>query len=746
MKKILSIFIVAAMVLAIVPFTAMAAVHVDSVSNAQANVDFVYGDSTQLIATGGGIADQSITFTKGTYSSVAIAGWYTSNEALTALGYSIDGGSVTYDASFVGDSRGDVASIYGYTYANSINARASISDLAVGTHTVVFYVKSASVEAYFFNLTVVINEPGAREESVPTLKDTSIFSEVGATFQEAVYTEGYNLNEHFTSDGNVVRNHWTPQFITQGNGLVIAVDGTNKYVTSSGYTQFFSDYRWQGGYEFSCKYAGFSSSGAVGIHLNYSNEGRAAALFEYNGTAGIGAFSALTGNTGIYIVPTSANTVSVVIYTYDYSKANSGADGDYNAYVSYISADFTLDGVDLSTLTSFSAKDSGTGKIELYFGNAKFATVKYGGDGLYGNNDTEADCPFYERYYKTASICDATGATVVSTNAALISYYKTVGFGDRVSNTLCFDDLALATYTAPAATVDVTTAVDVATAEPGDQITVSVVLGGEASIISARGTIAYDATALTYNSYSLGTVFSAIDTAASVITAADGVINLLMVNNELADVAGAGTLIKLTFTVNADAAEGSYAFTFTPSADDDTFCDLNEDDYDCGTITTGSVTVTAPVVEETPTLALVSGSAYTIDTTKGLIVIDSAASNAAFLANLTTSTGTGTIVLKNPSGTVVSTGRATGTGYIVELQFNGAVIETYVVSFIGDINSDGKITSLDVVRLNTDIVSNSVSGYSVALKYAANTNKDTRGSVTAADLVKLVSYVADGTW
>ncbi len=758
MKKILSVLIVAVMVLSLVPFSAMAAVDASAASGAHLSVDFVKGvgssGTTEFDKT-----QSTFTVTEGQYASILFQGWFAYSEDPATFGYSIDGGSVVYDTGFATTwQRDDVTAAMGTAYARGYDIVAPISGLGLGTHSITLYVKATTLEGYFHTVNVIINEAGAREESVPALTDTSIFASIGATFQEAVYVNGYSVSGNPGSSGNVVRNHWTPQYITGGNGLVIAVDGSNKYVTSSGFTQFFSDYRWQGGYDFTCKYAGVSTSGAVGIHLNYSKEGRAAALYEYNGTAGIGAFSSLTGNTGIYVIPTSANTVTVLIYTYDYSKANSGADGDYNSYVSYISADFTIDGADLTKLTTFSAKDSGAGKIELFFGNSKFASIKYSNDGLYGSTSSEADCPFYERYYKTASICDATGATKVSTNAALISYYKTVGFGDRNTSSLAFDDLSVSTYVAPAATITISLPEDI-TVDAGDTILLPIDISGDASIISMRGSISYPA-GLTYSGWDLGNVFNSFDTSATVIKATDGEINeqgevvsdgnldFLIFNNELSDAAASGRIATFKFIVPEKAVAGTeYTFVLTPSADDDIFCDLAENDYDAVVPDASFVaTVNESAVEETPAIVIASGSDYTLDTAKDVILMSGAANYATFMSNIATSTGSGTLVLKTTAGTATTSARAVGTGYTVELQFNGAVIETYTVVFVGDMNSDGKITSLDIVRLASDLSSGASKSYSNAYKVAANTNKDSRVTVNAQDLVKLASYVSTGNW
>ena len=748
MKKILSVLIVAVMVLSIVPFSAMAAVDASAASGAHLSVDYVKG-----VGSGGTTefdkTQSTFTVTEGQYASILFQGWFAYSEDPTSFGYSVDGGSVVYDTGFAGtEQRGDVTAAMNTAYARSYNISAPISSLGLGTHSITLYVKTTSLEGYFHTVNIVINEAGAREESVPALTDTSIFSSIGATFQEAVYVNGYSVSGNSGPSGNVVRNHWTPQYITGGNGLVIAVDGTNKYVTSSGYTQFFSDYRWQGGYDFTCKYAGVSTSGAVGIHLNYSKEGRAAALYEYNGTAGIGAFSALTGNTGIYIVPTSANTVSVVIYTYDYSKANSGADGDYNAYVSYISADFTLDGVDLTKLTTFSAKDSGAGKMELYFGNSKFASIKYSNDGLYGSTSSEADCPFYERYYKTASICDATGATKVSTNAALISYYKTVGFGDRCTNTLAFDDLSVSTYTAPAATITVSMPDDIAV-DAGATIVLPIDISGDTSIISMRGSLSYDP-ALTFSSWSLGNVFNSYDTSATVVKGADGKVDLLVFNNELSDAAASGTIVKLEFTVPADAAAGTkYTFTFTPSADDDAFCDLAENDYDAVIGTAGVATVNESAVEETPTITLVDGSSYVLNTTKDVVIIPSATkatTYANFIANFVKPTS-GSLVVKTAAGAVTTNSRAIATDFSIELQVDGVVIEKYVVTMVGDVSGDGRVTSNDASALATAIAGKSTGSWSTAMKHAANAySKDSRGTIANSDVISIEAFVYSGVF
>ena len=106
---------------------------------------------------------------------------------------------------------------------------------------------------------------------------------------------------------------------------------------------------------------------------------------------------------------------------------------------------------------------------------------------------------------------------------------------------------------------------------------------------------------------------------------------------------------------------------------------------------------------------------------------------SSVLANI--SAGSGTVKVLKADGTE-NTG-AVGTGNKIAVYAGGAVVKQYDVVIYGDINGDGKISVVDLVMLQKQILGTSpVSG---AYAAAADISRD--GKVSVKDLVLLQKHI-----
>ena len=91
--------------------------------------------------------------------------------------------------------------------------------------------------------------------------------------------------------------------------------------------------------------------------------------------------------------------------------------------------------------------------------------------------------------------------------------------------------------------------------------------------------------------------------------------------------------------------------------------------------------------------------------------------------------GNGTVTITDSNGRAVNSGDLVGTGYKVTI--NGTTKSTFIVLIYGDVSGDGKISSLDLLKLQKHILK--VSTLSGAYLKAADANKD--GKILVLDLV-----------
>ena len=90
-----------------------------------------------------------------------------------------------------------------------------------------------------------------------------------------------------------------------------------------------------------------------------------------------------------------------------------------------------------------------------------------------------------------------------------------------------------------------------------------------------------------------------------------------------------------------------------------------------------------------------------------------------------------TVVIKDSNGNEKTSGKF-GTGYTVSIT-SGGINKTYTTVIYGDVNGDGEITILDLLRVQKIILNTTT--LSASYKTAADVNKD--GNVTILDLLKV---------
>ncbi len=734
MKKILSVLLVAVMVLAVVPFTASAAANwttIADTANAYSNLDYVssadYNDI--LLSVGGGNGtDVSVSIAKGSKTHVTFFGWFALNtQDIAAYGYSINGATVVYDASFKGASVG-----VNQTYSARYYTKVPVSGLSEGTHKLYNYVKLADGSEYIVGtINLTLTATAVAGETVPNLY-TGDLSVLNMDFQNDVFTNGFDL----TTSGNPLRSKWTPR-TAGGAASVIGVDGSNKYAKLNGFFELTPDYRWNSPYEFSVDVKGYQPN-AAGIFINYSNDTAEAtsadtdthfALYE----APFANNNAYSGQTGIFLKLVNATTMEIVVYTFDEANTN------WDSYAGKISTTVTVPSLD--SFQTVNVKDDNQGKITIAVAGNVVATIKYSNDGVYNNFACGNWGDFSERYYKTVTIYDASGAAVANTDKALLSYYKRVGFGARACE-FSIDNIKVSAYTAPATSLAVSIPTDIV-ATPGSTITVPVVLTGDASIVYANGTVKYSS-ALTYTGYSVGDVFTKFDSSSKVSNSAtDKEVDFVIMDGDFAERIANGTLIKLKFTVPANAANGTvYTFEYVPSTIGDAFLDMDETEYLPTSNTAGKATVKANAVTAPNAITVVSGSKYTVDEAQGMILAKMASvrgeSLATFVSNIATDADFYQVVDK--SGAVVTSVTRMTRDYSVQLlNADGTVNKTYSIVMVGDSDGNGRIMGGDVSAVKVWVKDRIRTPYECAVA-----DLDGNGRIMGNDVSALNAAVKNG--
>ncbi len=81
------------------------------------------------------------------------------------------------------------------------------------------------------------------------------------------------------------------------------------------------------------------------------------------------------------------------------------------------------------------------------------------------------------------------------------------------------------------------------------------------------------------------------------------------------------------------------------------------------------------------------------------------------------------------------------TGQMIGVRINNEKDFEYLISLLGDVTGDGKITSADYVKIRKHIMKSEVIGKDVNI-YAADVNKDNK--ITSADYVRIRKYIMNG--
>ena len=180
-------------------------------------------------------------------------------------------------------------------------------------------------------------------------------------------------------------------------------------------------------YKFECDFKNTNNSANFGgFVVNWGNENNLNRdFFEGNGVYKDGDGS-ICGRSGCGIDFTESNKGFVYVMTYEDGK-KSCIRYDFESTV-----DFTAD------FCHFIIEDNGTDTITFKVGDEVLAIVKYSNPGLHQATVVGYD----ERYYRNATICNAAGEEVVSTECSLISVYKGIAAGGR-AHTIYLDNLQI---------------------------------------------------------------------------------------------------------------------------------------------------------------------------------------------------------------------------------------------------------------------------------------------------------------
>ena len=177
------------------------------------------------------------------------------------------------------------------------------------------------------------------------------------------------------------------------------------------------------------------------------------------------------------------------------------------------------------------------------------------------------------------------------------------------------------------------------------------------------------------------------------------------------------------FTFSIPVYENMPAYTTLPTS--------AEDNIDSGA-TGGSSSSSTPSDLAPTSIITTAGYKYSGSYIMG---IDPETTISDLKSDLESIGGNGVITITDSNGNAVSANKAIGTGYKVTI--NGTTKSTYTVLIYGDISGDGKVGSLDLLKLQKHILNaEKLSG--VYLE-AADANKD--GKILSLDLLVIQKHV-----
>jgi len=152
-----------------------------------------------------------------------------------------------------------------------------------------------------------------------------------------------------------------------------------------------------------------------GILINWGNEkNQDRNFFENNGLKKDGQGS-LCGFSGIAFNFIGANEIEIVVYTVENARTS------YKAVTVPVTADLKAD------FRQIVIADNGKDTITLTIADELVATIKYARPEMLGSDVTA----YNERYYRDVKVLGKDGTEVLSVDNAIMSVYKSIGFGSR---------------------------------------------------------------------------------------------------------------------------------------------------------------------------------------------------------------------------------------------------------------------------------------------------------------------------
>ena len=267
----------------------------------------------------------------------------------------------------------------------------------------------------------LVKDKAPTEKEEVELDAESEFTEFVSDFEDGADASALN-GSYITGEWNYAGGLNTSVFKDVDGDLVCdlefdAISSMERLENGKGYTL-----------SFDVKNVGNTATNFAGLVLNYGREGNTSNdFFENNGILGDSQGSIVSkSGIGVFFQEGTKIKIYVITHNLDTNK------------IDHISYEFET-GIDFSSqFVKFKAVDDGQGKVTLYANDTLLATVTYADDAVLPLTATA----YNERYYRTASILDASGNTIASTDSALISYTKAYGFGAR-AHAIYLDDITV---------------------------------------------------------------------------------------------------------------------------------------------------------------------------------------------------------------------------------------------------------------------------------------------------------------
>ncbi len=620
-----------------------------------------------------------------------------------------------------------------------------------GTVSIAWYgLFATEAEAYEYDAAYSAAYPSvtATERVADTVSTVDLIEH---NYDLSEYTAGGKLTDATPSTvTNSLRAYWTPT-LAAGNAAVYAAESDGNIYASIQVGGFFSmktdKFYSQGSayvYSLDVKALDLGNTNHFrGILFNYGKENNGSELCyeasKWPSTVSAEKGSWYVGNSGIGLHFIDASTLNLYAFTY-------GTELGSIEYRITLPEGVTLDtaGTD-GAWTNVSVTDNGADKITVAVGGTVVAYINYADAGF-------ASGSYNELYYRTLTITDAEGTVKASTAEGLMSIYKSMGLGSRTAS-WAFDNLVVA---APAVSSEVVIegAIGAVSGASGSAISVPVTLSTpDATISSAHFQVSYPEDVLTFVDVTYGDIFTSVDANTSIVEAANGVISIQVyggTDTTYEVVPANGTLLYLNFTAAEVTVDTTATLTYVSLEKGDDFCGIdgtNIVDYSAS-IASGTVTVTAPVVEDAPTEIAVADGATSVyfhkKKTEILVAVPTTAAGGIDVATLLASISDSDYMqITNESGTAVDSTAIVRTGYIINLVVDGTVVDSQTIAIKGDIRADGIVNTFDYKQA-LNVVKNSTAANQKDHVFAAIDCSNPVGTLNTFDTKIILNLVKTG--